>query len=69
MPKPYNRALVEHIASALDDAVRRGDIDEACRQAKELSAAVHMPEEAAGRAAIISLVQSVERVLGAQAIT
>jgi hypothetical protein len=65
--KESQRELIAHIASALDDAVRRGDIDEACRQAKDLSAAAGMPEAAAGRAAIISLVQSVERVLGAQA--
>jgi hypothetical protein len=65
--KEAQRELIAHIASALDDAVRRGDIDEACRQAKDLSSAAGMPEAAAGRAAIISLVQSVERVLGAQA--
>ena len=58
------RDLIAHIADALDDAVRRGDIDEACKQAKELSAAAGMPRAAAGRAAIISLVQSVERVVG-----
>lgn len=61
------RDLIAHIASALDEAVRRGDIDEACNQAKQLSQAAGMPAAAAGRAAIISLVQSVERVLGAAA--
>lgn len=59
-----DRELIAHIAGALDDAVRRGDIDEACRQAKELSIAAGMPKAAIGRSAIINIVQSVERVVG-----
>lgn len=63
--KESQRDLIAHIASALDEAVRRGDIDEACNQAKQLSLAAGMPRAAIGRSAIINLVQSVERVVGA----